>query len=691
MESIVKKIINQLSINWGLIFTAFFFVIGVLTLPGYGINWDTINHLPRGQAYLNYFLTGHKDYNNLPKWFDYWQDPSELFITTNGNKIPERSLYQSDATPFSWYMENDGGGHPPLSDILSSLFNFILFQKLHLINDIDAYRVYGIFLASLLVFVLYKWVCRTYGNVAGFIASLSLALYPLFWSETHFNTEKDIPETVYWSLAIFSTWKAFTEKNWRWLILLGIFLGLALGTKFNILFLPLVLIPWLTVFTINNRFSIHKYKFDLGGIIAPVACLILFVGSWPYLWPDPINRIKGVFSFYKEIGTSSSFNPNFLGPLGMNTYPIQWIIYTTPVVILIFGAVGILVACKRLKFEKDKVSLLFLLWLVIPVLRVSWPGTNVYGGIRQIMEYIPALAVLSGLGGSTIYYWLKSLGIRPLVGIVLLIFSFCPLIWRLYEIHPNENVYFNFLIGGLKGAEEKNLPAWGNSFGAAYRQGVKWLNTNADPNSKVAFGHELLPNIPNIWLRPDLTLHNTFRSGELKNGEYVIGLTYEGTEKTAYFDNYLDRALIPIYKVEVDEVSILKVWKNDFQHTRKQFIDQQKVEDFKLKEDNSVLTIDLPGLMYLSKIEANFQEKNCAKLESARIKISQNNKDWKTMPGKMPNEDWNVPQLGQQPQGNSFMIPFVADKARYIKIIFSPADACLKNIVNLSVLVFPNF
>src|SRR4030065_1463443 len=126
-----------------------FFTLGLVTLPDYGINWDTINHLPRGQAYLNYFLTGSRDYSNLiedsPENNWYWQNPKSLSIDTNllKDQVPRRSMYQSYATPFSYFIVKDGG-HPPISDIISAIFNRVLFGQLRIIIDIDSYRVYGI-------------------------------------------------------------------------------------------------------------------------------------------------------------------------------------------------------------------------------------------------------------------------------------------------------------------------------------------------------------------------------------------------------------------------------------------------------------------------------------------------------------------------------------------------------------------
>ena len=205
-----------------------FFLIALITLPKYGINWDTINHLPRGQAYLHYFLTGKEDYSDLQEFFNgwqregqwYWQDPDRLGIDVDIGKknVPTRSMYQQNATPYQYFIDNDGPGHPPLSDILSAVSNRLFFGRLKLINDIDAYRIYGILLAACLVGLVYKWASLVYGKIAGLIATLSLVTYPLFWAESHFNTEKDIPQTVFWSFMFYTIWRGIVEKKRKWVV-----------------------------------------------------------------------------------------------------------------------------------------------------------------------------------------------------------------------------------------------------------------------------------------------------------------------------------------------------------------------------------------------------------------------------------------------------------------------------------------
>ena len=683
--------IKKLNLLLAFLSGGLFFIVGLLTLPHYGINWDTINHLPRGEAYLHYFLTGKKDYSDLPVYKTYWQKPESLRINTNipKNQVPARSYYQSDAADFNWFMENSRGGHPPLSDILSSVFNRVLFGKLRLVNDIDSYRVYSIFLASSLIGLVFWWVASNYGLAAGVVSSLSLALYPLFWSESHFNNEKDIPETVFWSFMIFCFWKGFTTKKSWWILISGIFFGLALGTKFNVIFIPLVLAPWLLFYWFGKyskgfSFSLlirDNFRLIMTVFIAILLGIFILVGSWPYLWPDPITRLISVLGYYKGIGLTQNVN--------LNTYALQGIITASPPVILFLSLIGVIYSLTKTLREKNKTSLLFLLWLIVPIVRVTWPGTTIYGGIRQIMEYIPAMAVLAGIGTFWILNTVKKKKIIYFFVIFVIAAGYSLLIIRLYKIHPNENVYFNFLIGGLRGAKEKDIPFWGNNFGAAYRQGVVWMNKNLPYGAKIAYARELMPNIPTLWLRPDITLHNSFRSGYLKKGEHIIALVYQGAEKTSYFDRYLDRFLIPIYEAKVDDVSILKIWKNDLEYTKKEYLSEKEIDNFTVSTKEGATIFDFGDIIYLSRLEVSYKEDfSCKNISSAYVQISENGEKWERLPGTMPNEDWSTPQIGIQPKNGKFIIPFAAEKLRYLGIISFPADSCLTKVNNTKVYYF---
>src|SRR5204863_172396 len=72
-----------------------------------------------------------------------------------------------------------------------------------------------------------------------------------------------------------------------------------------------------------------------------------------------------------------------------------------------------------------------------------------------------------------------------LLFLFVIVLSFGFTIWEVARLYPNENVYFNQIIGGLSGAKEKNIPYWGYNYGNVYFQGVEWLNNNAISNAKL--------------------------------------------------------------------------------------------------------------------------------------------------------------------------------------------------------------
>ena len=159
--------------------------------------------------------------------------------------------------------------------------------------------------------------------------------------ESRYNT-KDIPEAVFFSFSILCFYKGITSNSVKWIFFSSIFTAFAFGTKFNIVFLPLIIIPWIILYFISElkKLEFHKFlklriKLILSFLFFPIIGILIFLVAWPNLWIDTIERFNYIINYYKSIGTNSSFDPRFLTFFRFNTYAIQWIIYTTPIVILI--------------------------------------------------------------------------------------------------------------------------------------------------------------------------------------------------------------------------------------------------------------------------------------------------------------------------------------------------------------------
>lgn len=578
------------------VFLLSFFLLFV-TLGDYGINWDEPVHYIRGQSFLRFFLTGKKNYDDLPKIRRHY--PTNSYTTLpddidyEDDRSFRRSVYQFDRgggqLSFSELASTDYG-HPPIGDIAAALFNYILYQKLGMMGDIESYHVFIVLVSSILVAVVFLFTSETYGTFAGLVASISLVLYPLFFAESHFNI-KDPVEAAFYSLTLYGFYQGIRRQNRWWIVFSSIAAGIALGVKWNILFAPFTAFGW---FVVVHWRSLRSYRWPLTPAVTLslfsylfIPWLLLFL-LWPSLWGKPIRVLLDTFEYYRNIGYGTVYQPrSFLTIFGLNTYPFRAVLFTTPLVLLGWACIGFSEAVRSMIHKKYSPAVLVVLWLVVPIVRVSLPGTSIYAGTRQIMEYMPAMAILAGIGADRVVTSLVRLSAQAgffvssftklrkhrkcvtlaLHGIIIL--TFIPITLKIISMHPNENVYFNPLIGGFAGAYRTNFPDWGVTLGSVYIQGVRWLNTNAPHGAKLTLVRGLLSNVPSIQLRSDINFSDRYFSGEKQEGEYIMEvydyywLRDVSEEKRKYL-----ASLEPVHQVSIDGVQILIIWKNDRFHTR---------------------------------------------------------------------------------------------------------------------------
>lgn len=662
-----------------------FLIVGIVTLPHYGISWDESFHFQRGQAYLHYFLTGEKDFTKVPGYPKLRGDSDfmgrlgeqDIYVKAEkGKEAPDsqirRSYYQSDVFTFSFLVSGFDGGHPPVSDILASFFNYIFYQRFGLLGDIEAYHLFEIVVSSLIILGVGIFVFYNFGFFPAVIASFSLSFYPLFFAESHFNI-KDPPQAAFFGLSIVTFFFGIIYKDWKFIVLSALFTGLAAGTKFNALSIPLIVLSWLFYRFLYNPPRLNK-QIILGLLTFPIIVLVIFFSSWPFLWQSPVENILKVINYYRGIGIGVQPDMGDYIFAGFNTYPIIWIIYTTPLPILILGIIGILHLIYLMTARKDDVALLILLWFSIPIIRVSLPNANIYGGVRQIMEFIPALATVCGVG---VYSLLNhSLFSRWKMFISLpILLSFVFVGKELAEIHPNENVYFNQLAGGLQGAVQKQIPSWGNTYGNIYFQGIQWINENAEEGAKLGLPINNMVNVPRSKLRPDIYFSNGYPSGPERQGEYVMEMSHDWEPKKWYGFQYYDKSLTPIHEVKVDNVPILKIWKNDAKDLRPGFSDETEYEAVKTSANGNTLMIDLGKEISLTKLYIKHSSQECKRQEGGYIRLSLDGNIWVQEP-----ETIDYPQIPLRWLGwddKTFVFLFPVKKARFIFLDTEMENSCI--------------
>jgi len=659
--------------NWlfAALLSLIFFLAAFLTIKDYGISWDETIHFSRGQAYLYYFLTGKTNYNDLPD-----VNLQGTFGKPENAPSPRRSFYQLNDYHNGDYFIYKDVGHPPINDILAALTNYIFYQKLGIMDDIFAHHLFNIIASSILVFVVVMFAKETFGTFASIVSFFVLCTHPLFWAESHFNI-KDFPLVAFFAGFIWAFYKSLKNFSIKWLTLSVLFFSVGLGTKFNILFaIPIIVIYFIYRYqkkVLKTISSIPKTYIILL-FFAPLIVLGILTISWPFLWHDWFVNFIKLLNYYRQIGTQIRYQPENFYFAGFNSYPILWILFTTPPITLALLLVGIISAYLKRK-EVMSVSILWLLWFLIPILRVTLPGSSIYGGIRQISEFIPAMALLCGLGGKFLIERFKIYDLRFKIAFCTLIFAF--LLYPILRYHPNENVYFNFLIGGLKGAKEKNFPSWGNSFGNAYFQGIKWINENAPKEAKLTLIQGTRLNVPPILVRKDIDFSALNWSGINREGEYLMDLTFNDTTTEFHYAwEYVENFLVPVYEVKTDGVSILKIWKNDIDYTRQEYrlSEKEYFGSFSTKKEQNLLIVNFNKDLTLSRVILSYgSTEGCSPISMSYLETSKDGINW------VREKDWiPYPQVGAKSNNEGDKITFylAARKARALRFRFDNANSC---------------
>lgn len=410
--------------------------------------------------------------------------------------------------------------HPPVVKLLSSLSQGFLAAHL---GTMVAMRLPAMLLLALTVGLLYRWLAATVGRSAGLFAALALLTMPRVFGHAHLLT-LDVPVAAMVFLATVLFWKAVTAGSWGWTVAYGIGFGLALGTKMNAVILPLPLAAWWIWKRWRNREArgsggkavseasaglAEAGKVALGTfLVAP----LVFWGTWPWLWYDPLAHLKGYWTYHSQHYAVSVTYGGRLYAYAPWHYPAVMTLITTPTAILAMVGWGLGSQVRNLRLEgparRSEIGVLLACNAVGHLLPFLLPGTPKYNGIRLFMPVFPFLAGLAGLGfqglseglcrrlegwagRSSIVHW-------PLkLTVVLGLFLLLPGVVGIAQFYPYELSYYNALIGGLAGAYRRGMePTY---WGEAYFSALPFLNARAPQGALV---YACPPGVASTLLEP---------------------------------------------------------------------------------------------------------------------------------------------------------------------------------------------
>jgi hypothetical protein len=226
--------------------------------------------------------------------------------------------------------------------------------------------------------------------------------------------------------------------------------------------------------------------------------------TWPFLWDAPLAR------FLQSARLTADFPRHFVlfEGMTMSSRALPWdylptllsIQLTETVLILTaLGLVGFVLAWRASREHRIVLSVAAA-WFLVPLASSVVLGVGLYSNFRQVFFMLPPLFLVAGLGIELVWGWLR----RPLWRTVLAAVVLLPSLLAIARLRPYEYIYYNALVGGVKGAESRfTHDYWCTSS----RESMAFVNAVAPPGARVAVAEPYDVAAP--FARSDLDLART--------------------------------------------------------------------------------------------------------------------------------------------------------------------------------------
>lgn len=509
--------------------------------------------------------------------------------------------------------------HPVLMKTLFALSYKLFHQKLGWLGLSDAMRLPTMVFSSWLVAMTYGFGRQLFGRAAGLAGALFLLLQPRFFFHAHL-TCFDAPIAAMSFAVVYAYWRALEDK--RWAVYTGLLWGLALATKLNAFFLPVLFVMhWLLTGWRGARLGRGEGgRFELTLPSMPWALIsmallgpLVFYAHWPRIWYDTVGRVWWYMKFHL---THEHYMVDYFGqwlqhPPFPRSYPWVMTLVTVPAVTLVASAVGLgfwltwrgflprlaqwgrALIARTLPEPAEDVrgtGLLLAICFMFPIVLISQPTTPIFGGTKHWMPAMPYLSMFAGFGVvaslSLLARWWAQRGAAPKAeaGAVDGEPADAPNLEAMFGFSRSAGVKALLGVGIalalLTPAIEvaRNHP-FGTSYyneligstrgaadrrmmrqfwGYASRQALPWLNANAPKGARV-YTHNTTSWAFSDMQRDGLARQDLRITG-LKGSDYTL---YEHQRAFVYqlvqiWDEYKTRT--PVHVVEVDGVPVISVY-----------------------------------------------------------------------------------------------------------------------------------
>jgi hypothetical protein len=439
-------------------FTLLYFILGLFLYKDFGATHDERVEYDVGKYLLTYYKT--------PTTSSYLIELS----TTNPNNI-----HRAELPIFSDYSRV----YPMLLNVFNPN-NYL--EWFHLQNIF-----YGYFL-FLFSYILYYLVYKkpsvaVLGPVFLFLTSLVTGHIPA--------NPKDIPFATIMLLGVLGIY-FFTSRVPRtqrqeqkhssdtYLLLEVISLGVIFGVAQSLRAVGLTLFIGYFVLGLLSSSSLKDaWLLLLKSMVIGFISLIIWVISVPFIGANVITNITGVF--FNAAGFRWNREVLYFGEFLYKQerpwhYLFVYLLIQLPLFTLFGLSAGVgSTLTKKLKYSKSHPALLLLFLTAATLLLYLVLHPVIYNGIRHFLYIVVFLTLLGGFALIDLY---KTLSKKNKLLLKVVTGSYCLFtLVRMVGLHPYQYVYYNELVGGLRGAQGQfELDYWG----ATYKEATEYVGSRVD-------------------------------------------------------------------------------------------------------------------------------------------------------------------------------------------------------------------
>ena len=419
------------------------------TLSSYGLTCDSPSLFYAGDRLLYFF-----QHPSQPGALDLLADHEPPGFVKTFDRFPD---------------QKDPVHYPVLPGFFAAFADDVLRVRLHWVTvPMDGHHIGLILLNGIALFLFGLYSCALLGRGAGIAATLILALFPCAFGHA-VNNAKDWPCAQFYGLAVMAAGVGVIRERARHLLAAGVLLGVGLSCKMNAAFVMPTVVLWgpVAYAVLHHRRKPLTPGVVGGYLLAPYVAFLVFFLCWPWLYygriPEWWEHLSEYIHFMVNYGAGKR--------AGWTVYSLSCFFFMSPPAVLALAALYLGAGWRKSR-EALATWALLVLWCGLPILRIAAPNSNFYDGNRHFIEYVPALSAMGGAGAAMLWTWARQqltlprfatlLGGRP--GLLLplgVAFGFLVIAEPVAEYHPFEATYFNFLVGGLGGAQQRGLFAFG--------------------------------------------------------------------------------------------------------------------------------------------------------------------------------------------------------------------------------------